>query len=238
MPAHGGRDGQSNQPAVFAAVGVAYESPSSTPCAGPREWLRIKGGAGRLRTADPAGGNLCGGSVVLSDAKNDCACGHLIALAVAIVLALGVVACGSDDNANSNGADTSTDTDSKDGGRSGSTASGTSGSPQRQIKAAYAQYIDARYTTKRYEQACAIFSTAMRERYPREAGYGKTCVDSMQIEARSRTRNPERARVVKVNLINNDTATAYVKDITIGHPPIPLRFIKQKGAWKLDGAAR
>lgn len=166
--------------------------------------------------------------------RDDRAGGWSTALAV-VVLVLGASACGSDNDGNDNA---SAETKSQDRGQSGSGTSAASGAPEQQIKAVYDKYFAARYATKQYEQACAMFSISMRKEYPMQSGIGKSCVQSMRLEDQSRTRDPQRARVVKVEMINNRVATGYVRDTTPGHPSIPLRFVSQGGAWKLDGNAR
>lgn len=160
---------------------------------------------------------------------------RLIALSVAVALAFGVAACGSgdDDSGNGNeGANLSADSSSK-----GTAESGTTGSPQQQVKAAYDHYIDAR-RAKQYEQACAVFSASFRRQYPKYAGLGKSCVDSMRRELAGRPSNPESPKVVKVKLINNRVATGYVKTTPDSTTRSLIRFIRQDGTWKMDGAVK
>lgn len=163
--------------------------------------------------------------------------GCLRVLVVAVVLAFGAAGCGSDDNGDGNGEGGAS---AADNGQGGASTAGDlkSGTPAQQVMAAYAQYIDARFD-KRWEQACATLSAAMRKRYPKEAGFpAAPCVESMRKEAKNLPASTTRPRATKAKLINSRVATAYVKPTPDSTTPLLLRFVKQDGAWKLNGAAK
>lgn len=148
------------------------------------------------------------------------------ALIALLVLALGAAACGDDD----------------DGGNGGNAAAGQSESqdkldpaafdtstPEGQIKAAHAEFINVFYT-KDAERICELSSRkAQREWKAKtkscEAGV-KSFFDGIQSLAKNRP------RVIEVRI---DGPRALAQTRVKGSQVYPAPFVKENGEWKIDG---
>lgn len=164
--------------------------------------------------------------------------GRVAALCVVMVMAFGVVACGSDDgdtDAGDGAAAAPTQKSSSDGGDSAS--SDAAGTPQQGVKAAYEEFSTA-LRAKQFDEACGVFSKSFQKQYPASTGFPGNCVTAMRAEFGKNAPGGDKPQVVKVKVVGPREATGFVKTRPDSENLLPLRFVKQGGAWKMDGAAK
>jgi len=106
---------------------------------------------------------------------------------------------------------------------------------EQEVRIAYDRFVDA-VVDGRYEQACRAFSASYVVKYPRAIRVAGTCVATMRREF-SNVENQERSELADVTVRGSSTAVGISKTSpnSLG---TPLAFVKERGAWKLDGPAK
>jgi hypothetical protein len=155
------------------------------------------------------------------------------------VLTAGLGACGSsDDDAGSIERRGGDELASENGtGAGGGLRPAADGTPQQRIAAAYGEFTQA-LRSDRYEDACGVFSNRFRRRYPVTIGFDGACAPAMRAEFSSYPSSRPKPQMIKVKIIDSRTATGFVKSGPDSKNLLPLRFVKQGGSWKMDGAAK
>jgi hypothetical protein len=149
-----------------------------------------------------------------------------LALLAALALTLGVAACGSDDGSDSDGASAAAE--------SGSSQPANGSSQQKQVAAAYTQFVE-NIDAGKWKDACASYSAAYGKAYAKQTKIAATCVDAMRFEY-SRVSNIQLPKVVKVESKGPTKAIVVVRGRKAGNGTA-LDMVREDGEWKLDGPA-